>query len=76
MGGRRWKPKLRVPVGIAAGLVVLWYIQPLLMPWVAENPIARALIAVGLSALGAVIAYVVLVVVTRSWPGARRADRR
>jgi hypothetical protein len=57
-------------IGLAMGLVVLWHFEPLLMPWVTDEPLARALIAIGLAGVGALVAWLVLVVITRSWPGA------
>jgi hypothetical protein len=72
MGVRRLKPKLSVPTGIAIGLVVVWTLAPYLMPELAEDPLARGFFAVGLAGVGAVVAYVVMVLVTRTWPGAGR----
>jgi hypothetical protein len=63
-------------MGVATGLVTLWYVAPVLAPELAEGPLARAFVALGLASLGAVVAYVVLVIVTRTWPGGRGANRR
>lgn len=70
-GGRRWRPKLIVPSGIGVGLVALWSLDPYLVPWVGDDPLARAMLAIGLAGVGAVVAYLVMVVVTRTWPGAK-----
>lgn len=50
------------------GLVVVWHIEPVLMPWLTDQPLARALIALGLAGVGGLVAWLVLVLLTRTWP--------
>ena len=50
------------------GLVVLWNLEPYMMPWLSDQPLARALIALGLAAAGGMVAWLVLVLITRTWP--------
>lgn len=55
---RMFKPRAALPMGFALGLVVLWELGAIPIPFDPDaGPIARAAIAVGIAVAGALIGY-------------------
>jgi hypothetical protein len=83
MDGRRYavirrvfKPRTVLPMGFAIGLLVLWELGVLPVPFVSTaGPILRAVIAVGLAVVGAVVGFFVQWVVSRLGSAAEHAAR-
>jgi hypothetical protein len=60
---RMLKPRAAVPMGFALGLLVLWELGAIPIPFDPDaGPIERAALAVGLAVAGAVIGYGIHVV--------------
>ena len=75
---RMLRPRAAVPMGFALGLLVLWEIGALPIPFDQEaGPIERAALAIGLAVAGAILGFAVHVLAMRLLAGreaARPAD--
>lgn len=72
---RMLRPRAAVPMGFALGLLVLWEIGALPIPFdEGAGPIARAAFAVGLAVAGAIVGFGVHVVAMRLFAGRAAAE--
>jgi hypothetical protein len=63
-------------MGLALGLLVLWELGALPVPFKADaGPIGRAAIAIGIAVVGAVLGFVLQMLVARMLPSRRTAAR-
>jgi len=69
---RLFKPRTALPMGLALGLLVLWELGAVPVPFDADaGPIARAGIAVGLAVFGAVVGFLLQLAVSKLLPSSK-----
>ena len=63
------KPRAVLPMGMALGLLVLFELGAVPVPFDADaGPIGRAAIAVGVAVVGGLLGYALLAILKRVWP--------
>lgn len=77
MRKRLFKTRAILPMGLAFGLLVLWELGALPMPFgTAPGPLARAAYAIGLAMVGALLGFALMRLVERvTRSSKRRAER-
>lgn len=70
------KPRAVLPMGLALGLLVLFELGAIPVPFDSDaGPIMRAAIAVGIALVGAVVGFALQLVVVRLFGAGKRAAR-